>query len=156
MSDPKSINAKANTDIFRFVEKAKGKIQKLSREVLLEVGRRLVERSPVGFPPSWNPPYWPKDYHPGHFINNWQVGRDSRPTGIIEGIDPTGAETLERLSHLGRWQVGHIYYFVNNLPYAYRLETGWSPQSSPGGMVGLIRREFPQIVKEVEARHRGK
>lgn len=151
----KTINAKANTDMFRFVTKAKGRIQTMTREVLLEVGRRLVYRSPVGDPSLWKNPNWHSgSYSPGHFINNWQVGRDKRPSGIIAGEDPSGGKSLERLSHLGRWTVGHKYYFTNNVPYAYRLETGWSSQCPPGGMVGLIKREWPQIVREVEARTR--
>lgn len=151
----KGINAKAATDMFRFTEKAKGKIQRMTKEVLLEIGYRLVYRSPVGDPTTWNPAYWPKGYIPGHFKNNWQVGIDKRPNGIIPGVDATGSNSLERLSHLGRWQVGHVYYFVNNVRYAYALEMGWSPQSPPHGMVGLIRREYPQIVRQVAERNKG-
>jgi hypothetical protein len=156
MSKTKAINAKAVSDMMKFTEKAKGKVQMLTKEVLLEIGRRLVDRSPIGFPPSWKESYWPKNYHPGHFIHNWQVGVDKKPVGIIQGFDPSGRSSLERLSHLGRWQVGHTYFFTNNVPYAYQLETGWSPQCPPGGMIGLIKREFPQIVREVEARVRDK
>jgi hypothetical protein len=149
-----SINLKARTDIYKFVEKAKGKVQKLTKEVLLEIGTKLVDRSPVGDPLTWQRPYWPKGYAPGHFINNWQVGIDQIPKGIIAGVDPTGSASKERLSHLGRWQVGHTYYFVNNLPYAKALEQGHSAQCPPSGMIGLTRLEFKQIVKDVEARVR--
>jgi hypothetical protein len=144
-----SINLKAQADIFKFITKAKGVTQALTKEVLLEVGRRLVERSPIGNPPDWHPPYWPKGYVPGHFINNWQVGIDEKPKGIIAEIDGSGQGSLERLSHLGRWQVGHVFYFVNNLPYARALEEGHSYQA-PFGMVGLVRKEFKQIVEQAQ------
>jgi hypothetical protein len=151
--DTHSINAKAVSDMFRFAEKGKARIQQLTKECLLEVGRRLVLRSPVGDPTTWKKPYWPKGYVPGHFINNWQVGIDKIPTGTIPTVDATGHGSLERLSHLGRWQVGHTYYFVNNLPYARALEYGWSKQA-PHGMVGLTVAEFTQIAEEVAARVR--
>lgn len=148
-----SINAKARSDMMKFTEKSKLKIQNMTKDVLLEVGKRLVLRSPVGNPTKWHPAYWPKGYMPGHFINNWQVGIDVVPTGIINGEEPSGQESLERLSRLGRWQVGHTFYFVNNLPYARRLELGWSSQCPAHGMVGLTQREFPQIVREIAAKY---
>jgi hypothetical protein len=133
--------------MFGIVEKAKGKLQQFTKEALMEVGRRIIYRSPVGDPTTWHPARWPKGYIPGHFINNWQVGIDRVPTGIINEVDPTGTASLERLSRLGRWQVGHVYYFVNNLPYAKRLEYGWSKQA-PYGMVGITVAEFHQIASE--------
>lgn len=148
-----SINTKAVSDMFSFISKAKGTIQSVNKEALLEIGRRLIDRSPVGDPATWHPPYWPKGYIPGHFINNWQVGIDKIPEGIIDAIDPSGSGSLERLSHLGRWTIGHTYYFVNNLPYAAILESGLhSPQVGPAGMVGLTTTEFPEIVSQAEVK----
>ena len=149
-----AINAKARTDMFKFVTKSRSKIQNLTRLVLMEIGYRLVGRSPVGNPTSWKSGYWPKGYLPGHFINNWQVGIDTKPVGVIAAIDPTGSGSLERLQKLGRWPAGHVYYFVNNLPYAMALENGWSGQA-PRGIVKLLQLEFPAIVKEAEAKSNG-
>ncbi len=146
-----AINAKAKSDMFNIITKSKSQIQKVTRLVLLEIGYRLDYRSPVGDPELWNPSIWPKGYIPGHFRNNWQVGIDSKPTGTIDAVDPTGQSTLDRLRRLGRWPVGHTYYFVNNLPYAQELEMGWSSQA-PAGMVGITKLEYPSIVREAEAK----
>lgn len=154
MSRAKSINAKFRTDILKFKEMSKTKIHAAVRESLLEVGRRLVDYSPVGDPATWKEPYWPAGYEPGHFINNWQVGIGERPTGIIEGSDPSGADSLDRLKRLSRWPAGKTFYFANNVPYAYRLEMGWSAQCPPGGMIGRIKREWPLIVNEAAAKAR--
>ncbi len=149
-----SINAKAAQDMFRFVLKAKGAIQSMTKEVLKEIPRRLQDRSPVGNPTLWHPPYWPKGYNPGHFMNNWQMGVDVKPTGIIEGEDPSGKLALERMHKaIPRWPVGHIYYFTNNLPYARLLETGLHSSQCPAGMVGITASEFPQIVRQVEIKY---
>lgn len=149
------LNLKAQEDIFRFVLKAKSAIQKCTRQVLIEIGMRLVMRSPVGNPAIWHPPYWPKGYVPGSFINNWQLGVDVPASGIIFGQDPSGTASLARMQKsIPRWPVGHTYYFTNNLPYARILETGLhSSQVGPGGMVGLTVLEFHQIVRQAEVNY---
>lgn len=148
----RSINAKAQADMFKFVEKAKGKVQKLTRNVLHEIGYRLVMRSPIGDPSTWHPPYWPKGYKPGHFLNNWQLGIDKIPQGVIPGVVSGTGPIIARLAKVGRWPAGHVYYFVNNVPYAAVLEKGLhSPQVGPLGMVGLTTMEFPEIAKQAEA-----
>lgn len=141
-----SINAKARTAFFKFAEKSKKRIHEMTRWTLIYIGERLVMRSPVGDPSLWNPPVWPKGYKPGLFVNNWQVGIDRMPTGIIQSVDPSGSTSLERLKKLGRWPAGKTYYFVNNLPYARALEHGHSTQA-PYGIVGLTQAEFPMLVR---------
>lgn len=148
-----SINAQALGDMAKFVAGTKATIQQVDREIKLEIGRRLVDYSPVGDPTTWHPPYWPKGYVPGLFINNWFVGIDAMPSGTTTVIDATGSGSLERMTHLGRWTVGHTHYFANNLPYAALLESGeHSLQVPPGGMVGRVTLEFPQIVADAIAK----
>ena len=154
MSRNTSINAKFLTDLERIFDGTRGQLQAIAKEALLEAGKRLVDYSPVGDPSTWQNPkraLYPKDhpYQPGTFKNNWQVGIDVKPTEEeISGPDIDGHDSLDRLSHLGRWQLDHKYYFVNNLPYAKLLEFGWSPQIQPHGMVGRIKMEWKQIVKD--------
>ena len=42
---------------------------------------------------------------------------------------------------------GATIYLVNNLPYAVRLEYGWSKQA-PAGMVRITAAEFQSIVDD--------
>jgi hypothetical protein len=147
-----SLNQVARDDMFRFVLKSKNAVHKVTRAVLEEISWRLIYRSVVGNPELWHPPYWPKGYVPGHFKANWQLGKDVAPTGTIDGQDKMGAATLDRMrKSIGRWPAGHVYYFVNNVPYASLLETGLhSTQVPPQGIVGLTRMEFPQICRQAE------
>lgn len=157
--DKRAINHKALTDVRNFVEGSKSFIQAVHKEALREVAWRLIKYSPVGDPTLWHPPYWPKGYNPGHFKANWQVGRDSKPIGIIPGEDARGDKTLMKMYSMGRWTVGHVYYFTNNVPYAYVLEMGLhSSQVGPQGMVGRVRREWRQIVMQAaqDVKHTGK
>jgi hypothetical protein len=145
-----SINAKAQDGIFRFILRGKNAIQTVTKMVLIRIGERLVFYSAVG-----DMTYWKKKkigYSPGLFKNNWQLGMDVSPQGVILQKDPSGGASLLRMrKSIPRWPVGHTYYFVNNLPYARRLEAGGhSPQVPPGGMVARVQLEFPQIVRECE------
>jgi hypothetical protein len=42
---------------------------------------------------------------------------------------------------------GLVFYLTNNVPYAQRIEDGWSRQA-PNGLVALTAVEFQQIVDE--------
>lgn len=155
MSNTRGLNLKAQDGVFRFILKAKSAIQKVTQIVLFKIGDKLVEYSPVGNPMLWKRHYWPPGYNPGHFRNNWQLGVDEAPAGVISGEDPSGEASMARMhSAVPRWPVGHNYYFTNNLPYARRLETGThSVQVPPQGMVGRVSMEFPQIVREAELQY---
>jgi hypothetical protein len=48
---------------------------------------------------------------------------------------------------------GGVHYLQNNLPYAWRLETGYSKQA-PAGIVGITALEFGGIVDDVVLRVR--
>jgi len=143
-------NVEAKLKMLRFPEMAKKVSQDLARGVLKEFGYRLVARSPIGDPTHWRPAHWPVGYVPGQFVNNWQVGIDDVPRGIIGQADASGSGSYERLQKLGRWQIGHTFYFVNNLPYAKLLENGWSRSQAPLGIVGLTMAELPQIINDVK------
>jgi hypothetical protein len=45
---------------------------------------------------------------------------------------------------------GRVFYLANNVPYAQRIEDGWSRQA-PTGLVALTAMEFQNIVGESAA-----
>lgn len=49
--------------------------------------------------------------------------------------------------------IGDVVYLTNALPYARRLEYGWSKQA-PNGMVRLTAQEAPQIIAALTAQVR--
>ena len=158
MSKFTGINATFARSIEDFETKVKSKIQKIDKAVVIGIGKKLVQYSAFGDPSTWKSTNykWPKGYTPGHFILNWQVGIDSPPVGEIKGTNMVrkDAETIaiERLSHLGRWTVGHKYYFVNNVPYGKIIDDGLhSYQVPPPGIIARVRQEYPQIVKKAIA-----
>lgn len=118
----------------------------VARRIVIEVGSRLVLRSPVGNPNLWiSLP--PPGYAGGAFRRNWQHKFGSAPTGELEG---TGNVALgEMVSSVGNSPAAGVHYIANNLPYAMALENGHSTQA-PQGMVGLTALEFPEIVRQAQ------
>ncbi|MBP1034836.1 hypothetical protein J8631_04600 [Serratia fonticola] len=97
----------------------------------------------------------PPGYSGGRFRGNWQVSFDSPADGETGRIDKSGGATLGAGNLvIEQFRIGmQAIYFVNNVPYAYRLEFGHSTQA-PGGMVRItaadFQRHFSAAVSEIE------
>lgn len=144
-----SINFKAMSDIREWVDGTASFVQAVHKEAISQATWRLIQYTAYGEPMLWkNKP--PKGYKPGMMKANWLVGIDSKPVGYDPTVrDLMGYKTLESISHFGRWTLGHTIYIVNNVPYAYRIETGThSWQIPPGGIVGRVRKEWKSIVRQ--------
>lgn len=89
-----------------------------------EVYNRVIDKSPVGDPTTWNPPYWPKGYVPGQFKKSWQV---------IYGQNE--------------------FTIANPVIYAQRLEEGWS-QQAPTGVLRTTLLELNDIFNMMSIRYR--
>lgn len=116
---------------------------KFHKRVSLEVFRRIIFRSPVGNPELWqNPASAPPGYVGGRFRGNWQISLtlNNSETG---NTDASGAETLTAgLGALALAQdtVDKTIWIFNNVPYAQRIENGWSGQA-PTGVVAVTLAE---------------
>lgn len=90
-----------------------------------------------------------KNYTGGRFRGNWQVTFDRPAVGAIDRVDKVGTATLaagrEVLAHYDSSEYGSIW-FTNNVPYAQRLEYGWSKQA-PAGIVRVVAAEINSKVK---------
>jgi len=145
----------------------KGNTDKAVRKVLIDLGASLVSKSPVGDRKLWlslgaayaiggkhkqiKGSKGPAGYVGGRFKGNWQHGFGSKPSGELPDIDPSGSASMARIEGgIASSPAAGIHYLANNLPYAQRLEDGWSTQA-PAGMIGLTMLEFPGIVKRSQA-----
>ena len=132
-------------DLAAFAAKAKANADAVVRKVVLDIGAELVQMSPVGDASYWlSPP--PPGYTGGRFRGNWQHGIATPPVGEIDAVDPSGGATLAKIAgNIPANSGGLVHYIMNNLPYAHRLEDGYSRQA-PHGMVGLTVIKFQGIV----------
>jgi len=138
-------------DLSAWVKKAKGNMDGVVRKVVLDLGTRIIMRSPVGDGSHWaSPP--PKGYIGGRFRANWQYGETTRPGGTLLAIDPKGSATLAKLvAGVKPDAAGKIHWLTNNLPYAQRLEYGWSKRQAPAGMIGITITEYSSVVRDAAA-----
>ena len=93
-------------------------------EQVRAVGRELLELLVQGSPVDT-----------GHFKANWQVSIGRPATGIVNGVDPDGAQTIARgEAVLRRVRAFDTVHITNNVAYAQELEEG-SVQRPPAAMV---------------------
>lgn len=117
------------------------------RYVALLALKGVIYRSPVGDPDLWKSPA-PKGYVGGQFRGNWDVAAGApTPSGTPSGVDPSGDATFSSGSAVINASIrGPKYndiWLLNNLPYAIRLEEGWSTQApGPGGIVEVTADEI--------------
>jgi hypothetical protein len=134
-------------ELQRFNEKTQKRADEVVGLVVAKIAQRLDERSPVGDASYWKHPA-PKGYVGGRFRGNWQLGVAAIPEGETGRIDPGGSTTVSAIiADIPTKAAGLVYYLTNNVPYAQRIEDGWSRQA-PSGLVGLTVTEFQPIVTE--------
>lgn len=131
----------------KFAEKAKENMVKVQRGTALSVFSKIVMRTPVGNPSLWANPA-PAGYTGGSLRANWQIGINGPVRSELSATDKTGSGTIAKgATALGRVDIGDSVFISNNLPYAFRVENGWS-QQAPSGMVKVTVAEFQRIVKQ--------
>ena len=89
-----------------------------------------------------------KGYTGGRFRANWQIGIGSMDTSTTEDTDAGGSATIARLSAEAQGiKAGQVVFLSNSLPYAQRLEAGWSKQA-PSGLVALTIIDLPGLMAQ--------
>lgn len=140
--------------VHEWLEKVARRERVVVQKLTLDIGTRLVMRSPVGNPSLWKNKA-PKGYVGGRFRNNWYVSIGTKSNEINQLPDKNGAGSLSRIASVSaQAEAGHVIYFSNNLPYAYKIEVGHSKQA-PSGVVGITAAEYRVLLSKAvsEARN---
>ncbi len=131
--------SKFTLDIQAFVAKAKKNPETVMRAVSLKLFSAIIKASPVDT---------------GRFRMNWQTTGANPATGLIAGVDPTGNKAVNSaatyITNSPNW---YEFTLTNNLPYAERLEYGWSKQA-PVGFVRVNIARFNSLLAEEAAKVR--
>ena len=131
--------SKFTLDVRAFCEKAKKNPETVMRAVSIKLFSAVIKASPV---------------RSGRFRMNWQPGGPVAATGLIAGVDPTGNKALASVTtFITNSPVWQEFTLANNLPYAQRLEYGYSNQA-PSGMVRVNVLRFQQLINEEAAKVR--
>ena len=116
-------------DLNKLCKRAGDKAEMVVRKTALELQSGMIEMSPV---------------KSGRFKSNWTcgVGAVNPDTSAAPGTDAEGRTRTV----LEGWKPGQTIFLTNSLPYARRLENGWSKQA-PSGVVRLTVQAYSQALK---------
>lgn len=134
-------------DLSAFTKKAGANADLVVKRVVAGMAESVIEMSPVGDGAYWKHPP-PKGYVGGRFRANWDYGFNEIPRAVFDTVDKTGGVALRAINaKLRASSTDGIHYLANNLPYAQRIEDGWSRQA-PVGVVGVTTFKFQRLVRE--------
>lgn len=124
-------------DVSNFVKKAKKNNELVMRQVSIRLFSAIIKASPVDT---------------GRFRMNWQTSGVTPASGVLSGTDPSGSNaTSSAVSFVTGASNWYDFTLTNNLPYAQRLEFGWSKQA-PSGVVRINVLRFNQLLNEEAAK----
>jgi hypothetical protein len=110
----------------------KGYAEEMVRGTLFALSSRIIKESPV---------------NTGRFRGNWQASLNAPKQGKMQRLDKSGAGAINDMSSVVMGlNMGQTFYLTNNLPYARRLEYGYSKQA-PSGM---LRINVMRVQSELE------
>lgn len=135
-------------------KKIEDAIEKSIRGVALEMFSEIVIRTPVGNPSLWKSDP-PKGYRGGRLRGNWQASIRSPSFTKLEIKDAAGSATIANANRkIAAYDLkDKDIWFSNNLPYADRVENGWSSQR-PTGMVRTTVRMFQQLLDKMARKNK--
>lgn len=121
----------------RFAEDTKAKMNIIGLGIVMEVGERLIDRSP------WDT---------GFFRANWRFSIDAPDRTVVEVKGTTEAPAPKPdLPDFTGQIAGHKAYWSNSVPYGPVLENGHS-KKAPIGFVRITVMEFQAIADDVAGR----
>lgn len=120
-------------DLSKQIEAAKEKTGLAAKRTMIELFNRVIQKSPVDT---------------GRFRANWNCSIGSPNLSTSEATDPSGGAASSRATAtvVSYTLNGQSVFLTNSLPYAERLENGWSGQA-PNGMVRLSVMEVQNSVR---------
>ncbi len=124
------MQSKFSVPLAALAERTKARIDVVVRKATFDLFTKVVLRSPVDT---------------GRFRANWNVSYGTPDVSVTDSTVQGRANT-EAAKAL-TLPLGGLMVMANGLPYARKLEYGYSKQA-PGGMVRLSAAEFEQSVRE--------
>ena len=114
-----------------------GYAEEMVRGTLFSLASRIIKESPVDT---------------GRFRGNWQASLNTPKQGKLQRLDKSGASAINDMSSVVMGlNMGQTFYLTNNLPYARRLEYGYSKQAPSGFLRINVMRVQSELQKARKA-----
>lgn len=141
-------------DISAWVAKAKGSLDQIVRGVAIDLGKSVIERTPVDT---------------GRAKGSWRISANAPDTSTMSEAEASaldgepktdarkaagnreGMKNIDEGAGKIKGDIPRSIFITNALPYIKRLEYGWSVKQAPEGMVRITAAEFQKIVQEKAA-----
>lgn len=131
-------------DLAAFAKKAPERAKQVVDKVSIDLLTKIVLRTPVGNPSLWkNPP--PAGYVGGRLRGNWNTGVGSINTTFRAPAKNGTAPIARGRAKVATRDPSADIFITNSLPYAHRVENGYSTQA-PAGMVRVTVVEFQSFI----------
>lgn len=133
------------------IDKSLKASEKSIRAAAIQTLSGIIYDTPVGNPTYWkNPP--PKGYSGGSLRGNWQTTLNNPANGIVntKQTGNSGASSQKLVSSTSGYKTTDTIYFTNNLPYAVRINEGYSVQ--PGAEMKFVEKnisKFNRILEQI-------
>ena len=140
-------------NVTAFAQRAPKQAEKLIRANVIDLWSRVIRMTPVGNPDLWKKQSAPPGYVGGRLRGNWfaTIGRPSSETTSSTNRKGAAAGEAARVVS-SSFLKDATYYLTNNLPYAERVENGWSTQA-PSGMVKANVAGFNARLEAAARKH---
>lgn len=120
--------SKFSVPLEELAAKMKQSTEMVARKAILDLFRSVILASPV---------------ETGQFRANWNVSV-AVPNETVT-VHTHLSRALRQADKVMKLPMGQVFYLTNGLPYARRLEYGWS-EKAPGGMVRIAAMRFQEFV----------
>ena len=118
------------SDMKKWIEKTKMKADVAVRSATISISEEIIDRTPVDT---------------GRLKGNWIPSTDAPNIKQTENKTPL----ISDVKYTASKSYGKVYYLVNSLPYARRIEyEGWSAVKAPQGMVRISVQNFREALKK--------
>ena len=132
--------SKFEQEIRAAFKKIDAAIEKTIRGGSIDLFGRIVERTPVDT---------------GRLRGNWQAQINSPNTSVLDEEGEAEAAVISKgAAEIDNYKLSdNSIWFSNNLPYAERIENGWSKQR-PEGMTRTAVKQFNAAIDKAAKRNK--
>jgi hypothetical protein len=144
-----------SSELSTFAKKAEKNLDLVIQSASIELFGNVIKTTPVGNPSLWKSPA-PKGYVGGRLRGNWFCSLNVPSNAATDMKDKAGQRTVGAMATIvAKFEGEGSIFLTNNLPYAERVEYGWSKQA-PHGMVrtniSIFKDALRQKANEVSKR----
>ncbi|MCP4259898.1 MAG: hypothetical protein GY774_20655 [Planctomycetes bacterium] len=127
-----------------------GAAQEVVRLAAIEMVNFVITYSPVGNSDLWKTKYKPspENYTPGRFRSNWFLTKSRTSARQSDEIRNPGA-IIQSYSRRILRENSEKWILTNNMPYAKRLDNGWSTQA-PNGITEPAALHVNSKIRQLE------